>query len=86
MAYAESCQAFKAAQAELAGVPVLIADDAPKLADRWAADVMAHWAEDAEAINEYLAITGDTKRPASEYLPDTVRTGAKLLTCRRRMH
>lgn len=54
--YAESCQAFRAAQAALDGVPLVVASDAPKLADRWAAAVQARWAEDPSTISEFLAV------------------------------
>lgn len=49
---------FAAARDQLKGRPRVLSSDAPKLADRWAKEVMRQWDADPDAIAEFLATVG----------------------------
>ncbi|TAN28265.1 MAG: site-specific integrase [Castellaniella sp.] len=54
-AYSESEEAFIKARAELAGIPVVLPSDAPKIVDRWSRGVLAEWEKDPSKTSRFLA-------------------------------
>ena len=48
-------EAFAAARAQLQGRPIVVPSDAPKVADRWARNVLKGWETSPENIHEFLA-------------------------------
>jgi len=56
---------FRRAREQLAGRVLIVASDAPKLADRWMNHVIAGWAQDPSLLTEFLAIHGAEVEAAS---------------------